>query len=425
MTGQFPHGHGMMTNIYNTGCAVNEIPDEPELLSRRLQSAGYRLGYSGKWHLGRKTLPRDVGFEGHGCPGHGNGGFGFETYREYLQERGLQHGVREQVRGAGVVEEPLEGSVPYFLTENTIDLMDRFAAEDEPFFIWHNFWGPHAPYFCTQEFLDLYEGVEIPPWPTYEWPASDIPGPHHGTIHPLAAEWEWSDWERLVRFYYAFTTMIDSQIGRMLDHLDRSGLAENTVVLLVADHGETLGSHGGLMNKGYHHFEETHRIPFIVRDPRRTDGGGVRDGLVSQTDVYPTILDLAGADFDTEQIHGRSLTPLLEGRNGDWRDMVVTEFNGVDNAMATMRTLRWDHYKYGFNAANMDELYDLNEDPHETRNLIRDPAYREVAYEAQERLRDWIQSTGDSAHHVFQRKHAGRHRHWIRGSAGLVGNPVE
>lgn len=424
MTGLFPHSHGMATNIYNEGCRVDEIPDDPALLSRRLESAGYQLGYSGKWHLGRKTLPRDVGFRGHNCPGHGNGGFGFDAFNKYLDEHGMKHEVKEKVRGAGVYQQPLEGTVPYFLADNTINLVDQFAENDQPFFIWHNFWGPHAPYFCTQEFLDLYEDVDIPPWPNYEWSARDIPGPHQGTIHPLQQDWDWPDWEILVRHYYAFTTMIDSQIGRMLDHLERTGIADNTVVLFVADHGETLGSHGGLMNKGFHHFEETHRIPFIVRDPRRPNDATVREQLVSLTDVYPTILSLADAGYDPSSVHGRTLNPLIDGTASDWRDDVVTEFNGVDNAVVTLRTLRWGPYKYGFNASHRDELYDLEEDPLETHNLIDQKEYEDVIYEARERLYDWMSETCDRAKHLLVRKHAGQHRHWIEGSPGLAGNPI-
>lgn len=422
MTGLYPHSHGTMTNIYGPGCLANELADQPRLLSRRLENAGYRLGYTGKWHLGEQTLPCHVGFEGHNCPGHGNGGFGFDAYHRYLEQHSLSHQVTEVVRGCGVLQEPLEATVPYFLADNTIQLMDQFAEGDAPFFIWHNFWGPHAPYFATEEFLSLYENIEIPPWPNFDWPARQIPGPHQSTIHALADGWTWREWEQCLRFYYAFTSMIDSQIGRILDHLDNTGLTENTIVILAADHGETLGSHGGLINKGFHHFEETHRIPMIVRSPGRLEPDVIQTP-VSLADLYPTILDATETADDFTEAPGTSLLPLLAGQ-ALARDMVVTEFNGVDGVVATLRTLRWDRFKYGFNVGNRDELYDLQSDPYETVNRIDDPAYQEVRHEAEDRLYQWMQQTGDQAKSVFVRTHACRHPAWIEGSPAILGNPL-
>ncbi|RKY90864.1 hypothetical protein DRQ15_06405, partial [candidate division KSB1 bacterium] len=159
MTGQYPHAHGVTSNVTALGCSVHELEDRPSLLSRRLETAKYSLGYSGKWHLGtdertifgrsnHPCLPRDVGFEGQNFPGHGSGGFNYPEYRQYLSEKGLQHKVKREegtkvTTYAGELEGPLESTVPYFLAENTISLIDRFAQRNRPFFIWHNFWGPH------------------------------------------------------------------------------------------------------------------------------------------------------------------------------------------------------------------------------------------------------------------------------------------
>ena len=96
-----------------------------------------------------------------------------------------------------------------------------------------------------------------------------------------------------VRYYYARSAMIDSQIGVLYAALEASGQLDNTVIIFTADHGETLGSHGGLLDKGWHHFEETHQIPMIVRMPDCASAGKRRDELVSLADVYSTVLDLA------------------------------------------------------------------------------------------------------------------------------------
>jgi len=299
---------------------------------------------------------------------------------------------------------PTESTVPYFLAEHTIGLIDRFRASRSPFFIWHNFWGPHGPFYAPREYVDRYRDVEIPPWPNYHWPSRAIPGPHHTKIHPDHERLTWDDWAMAIRYYYAFATLIDDQVGRIVNHLEQTGVLENTVVLFSSDHGQTLGSHGGLTDKGWHHFEETHRIPFIVRLPDGTGASQVRPDLVSLADVYPTILDFAGASPDADGMHGQSLAPLVCGQSPEWRDAVVTEFGGVNSLAMTQRTLRCGDLKYGYNCCAEDELYDLQKDPYETRNLLNHPDYLEAGAALRERLFSWMADTGDPARRMFQTK---------------------
>jgi arylsulfatase A-like enzyme len=415
MTGLYPHAHGICSNVHNLGNSVHELADRPELLSRRLESAGYRCGYSGKWHLGtgrdelfggtnHPSLPRDVGFEGQQFPGHGGGGFHYPEYQAYLEEHGYEHAVTQvddrevRVMPYGVLEGPTESTVPYFLVEHSIDLIDRFAAAGDPFFVWHNFWGPHAPYYAPREFYELYREVEIPEWPNYRWPARFINRPHQVKIHPQAETLTWEDWAAGIRHYYAFMTLIDQQIGRLLDHLEATGLRENTVIIFTADHGETLGTHGGLTDKGWHHFEEIQRIPMIVWVPERLRRVGAGAGRSAQawaslTDVYPTILDYAGVSIGADEVHGRSLRPILEDRPVDWRERVFVEFNGVNSLATSMVSVREGDLKYGWNCSNHDELYDLAHDPHEVRNLIDDPAYVDDVRRLRGAISDWMDAT--------------------------------
>ncbi|MFW6132601.1 MAG: sulfatase-like hydrolase/transferase [Planctomycetota bacterium] len=417
MTGAWPLRHGITANVNNMTSACHHLQDAPGLLPRRLQAQGYRTGYTGKWHLGDKrdamylgkrrapwpnieSLPRDFGFDGQNFPGHGNGGFGYPEYKEYLSANGWKH---EKV--GGELTGPVESTVPYFLTSHTMSLIDRYAERDEPFFIWHNFWGPHGPYLATREYNDMYRDVELPPWPNLEWPSRRIPGPHQVKINPRAESMTWQDdWQPRLRRYYAFATMIDDQIGRLLGHLEQTHLAENTLVIFCADHGETCGSHGGLMDKGYHHFEEIQRIPLIVEGPG-VEAGAVRDELVSLADVMPTICDAAGDGGQGDPIQGRSLSPLLRGESAaDWRDEVVVEFDGLNQGACSLRTLRCGPYKYGLNLAHEDELYDLQRDPWETRNLIDEPAYAEVAQDLRKRLFAWMQDADDQGLCAFRNK---------------------
>ena len=433
MTGLYPHQHGICSNVHNLGCSVHELPDGPDLLSRRLQAAGYRCGYTGKWHLGtsagevfgapaQPSLPRDVGFEGQNFPGHGGGGFGYPEYRQYLSDHGWVHEVRQddgtsgKARCNGIVygtlTGPVESTVPYFLTDHTIDLIDGFRAGGEPFFMWHNFWGPHGPYYIPKEYYDRYREVEIPEWPNFRWDGGQGNTPHQVKIHPRAAQLSWEDWAEAVRHYYAFTSLIDAQIGRIMSHLEARGVLENTVVIFSADHGETLGSHGGLTDKGWHHFEEIQRVPFIVRLPDSCMGdenrrGSVGGEWVSLLDMYPTILDVAGAEPDCEGMAGRSCLPLLQGGTGAWRDQIVVEFNGVNSLATSMVTMRQGDFKYGWNCSSWDELYDLARDPAELHNAVADAEYAGRLQQMRGLLAEWMEQTGYPGRGMYMQSRMG------------------
>lgn len=442
LTGLYPHAHGMTANTGETSCAVHNLRDHKRLLSRRLETAGYACGYSGKWHLGTYgkawgvdlfgyentgSLPEDVGFEGHQFHDHGGPGIKYSAYHRWLEAKGYKldevldpskdwpwpslkpwaHG-HPPICLAGELTIPAEATVPYFLADNTIALMERYRKAGKPFFIWHNFWGPHDPYYVPSDYVDLYRDVEIPPWPNWQWPARSMAGAHHLKVHPDAETLPWEAWADQIRYYFAYTTLIDDQVGRILDYMRETGLLEETAVAFTCDHGETLGSHGGLVDKGFCHFEETHRIPFILRDPAGRWAGTARDEFVSLTDILPTFVDYAGAPCAESEVHGASLKGLLEGtRTEPWRDAVVTEFGGLGGTCVTQRTLVMGNLKYGYNAAGGDELYDLAKDPHEMRNSIDDPKYAADADRLRRRLDQWMGETKDSARGYY-RKHCAR-----------------
>ena len=196
--------------------------------------------------------------------------------------------------------------------------------------------------------------------------------------------------------------MIDSQIGRLYNWLEKSGELENTVLIFTADHGETLGSHGGLLDKGWHHFEETHHVPLIIRFPDGSHAGKRVAEFASIADMYPTILDFAGGDYDQNKIHGTSLLPLINGETPNWRDCVVTEFLGLGNVATSMKMLRMGNLKYGCNLTGQDELYDLEKDPHEMNNLIDDPEYVDDVKMLKVKLKKWMQETDDPALRMYQ-----------------------
>ncbi len=417
ITGQYPHTHGISSNAHNLGTSVHELPDGPNLLPRQLTEQGYTSGYTGKWHLGNgaskafgvdidPAIPTTRGFIGQDFAGHGGGGFGYDEYNAYLKSQGLAHEVKpwsedaKQILPTGELNGPLESTIPYFLTDHTCSLIGRFLAEASPYFIWHNFWGPHGPYYAPKEYVDRYRDVDIPPWPNYDWPSRSTPGPHHVKIHPEHESLTWEDWATAVRYYYAFTTLIDEQIGRIYAHLEAAGELDNTIIIFTSDHGETAGSHGGLTDKGWQHFEEIQRIPMIVRYPDGRSAGETREGLISLADIYPTILDIAGAAAPSD-IHGRSLLPLIEDASADWRDHVGIEFGGVNNLAATLRTIVKDGHKYGYSAGFPDQLYDLNADPYETTNLVDSPSHLDRLNNLRQTMLDWMAEHRDPARGIY------------------------
>jgi len=407
ITGQYPSRHGVTMNCGGMGPVWN-IPDHPRMLSRRLIGQGYRCGYTGKWHLCPEVactewfnqkiphhVPSTLGFEGQDFMGHGGSGFRYEEYRSYLKEAGLEFQVREGSANPasngwphfGVLAGPKEGTVDHFLVDHTLSLLDRYKDASEPFFIWHNHWGPHERYYPVEEFFEGYRDMEIPPWPNFHVEKGSLGEQHLPRLHPSAEKRvDWNYWQRALRHYYAFTTQIDFEIGRLLNHLENTGQLDDTIIIFTSDHGETLGSHGGMIDKGYSHFEEIQRIGMIIRYPEKYLPPGVRPGtvrkdVVSLLDVYPTCLDLAGVpaeEIDAEGLSLHSGTPLS-------REEVFVEFFGL--ALPTvMVTCRRGNWKYGCNPNATDELYNLQDDPHEMRNLVHHPEYRTIRREMLERL---------------------------------------
>lgn len=400
LTGQYPHNHGVTGN-HDNQITHGLLPDSPDLLSRRLERLGYDRYYLGKWHLGDETnLPRDVGLPGQQFSGHGDGGHQYPEYREYLSRKGLSFGVQENPGRVGshrygVLEGPEEAEVSAFLVEETLDFLDDWTAREarDPFFCWVNFWGPHEPYFPTADYLALYDGVEIPPWPNVDDRSTQRPAVHQLKVPPESRALGWEYWEPAVRHYFAFMSLIDHQMGRILDKLEEMGELENTIVVFSADHGESLGAHD-CQDKGHFMYEEIYRIPLIIRTPGQRPGR--EHGLVSTVDLCPTILDWAGDPDPAEGRDGRSLLPLLDGAEIEWRTEVVSEFHGLVIGY-TQRMITDERYKYVWNVGDLDEFYDLRNDPYELHNLVGEVGAADDLARLRHALRIWMDETGDEA----------------------------
>lgn len=387
-TGLYAFHHGMGTNCDLYHAMAHELSNPAQLLHRRLQTRGYRCGFTGKWHVGSERGPRDYGFEGMNIPGYGD--LRKEPdFQAYLDEHKLAYGpVKNPIFGnagqktllAGEWDGPLESTPTYYLTNATIDLLDDFAEtyerDGQPFFLTCQFWAPHPPYLPSPEYVSRHDRTAIPPWVNFEDDYSSKPqsiARFRRDFYRALPE-SWDGWREIVGLSYDFTTLVDEQIGRILAHLDRLGLAGETLVIFTSDHGDMIGSHGGLFDKGFM-YEEAHRIPLIVKAPHG-ERGAVCDALVYNMDIMPTIFDLTGDSLGSE-VNGQSFAPLLEDATTPGRDAIYLEFHGI-RCLHTQRALvTRDGFKYIFNPVDEDEFYDLNDDPGELHNRLDNPAYND------------------------------------------------
>jgi uncharacterized sulfatase len=169
--------------------------------------------------------------------------------------------------------------------------------------------------------------------------------------------------------------LIDEQMGRILDCLDRLGLAEDTLIIFTTDHGELLGDHG-LWMKGPFHYEELVRIPMLVRWPQGLPGGQRVRGLVSQVDLVPTILSAVGQEIPAE-IDGVDTLPLLRGQVEAVRDAAFIEFADDPRCLRLKTVITPDSKLTVYHGYDFGELYDLGADPGELVNLWQAPSYAE------------------------------------------------
>lgn len=302
----------------------------------------------------------------------------------------------------GVLETPKEFHETYFLADMVVSQLEKIAesGSDEPFIMSINFWGPHHPCSPTQEFVDLYTdengviGGNIPEYASflddwqnrpavYAWDSQSSVDP--GLETPNVMSWE--AFRTYLAIAYASATMTDDAIGRILDAIDALGFDENTVVIWTADHGDALGAHGGHSGKECYMVEEVLDIPMLVRSPDYTDlAGTVNSSFVNTADVPVTMLDVLGLSFP-ESVSGMSMLDLIEG-TAEPRAYMVSQMNGLTSETRA-RTVYYGNFKYTYYLNDIDELFDLENDPYEMHNLIFDDAHQGIVSLMKKMLREW------------------------------------
>ncbi len=408
LTGKYTHLNGFARN-------GDRFDGAQQNVAKLLSGAGYETAVVGKWHL--RTDP--TGFD----------------YWNVLIGQGpyynppMKTGTREQPESQTIKH---TGYTTDIITDLALDWLQN-RDDSKPFFLMYQHKAPHRNWQPGPKYLNKYDDVTIPEPETLfddyanrASPASQqtmtiarhlSPNdlkliPQRGLNEEQRKVWDrayqpknaafeaanlqgdalvrWK-YQRYVKDYLRCVDSVDENVGRVLDYLDESGLADNTIVIYTSDQGWYLGEHGWYDKRWM--YEESFRTPLMIRWPQKIAAGSVNSDMVMNLDFAQTFLESAGEDMPAD-MQGRSLLPLLSGETpGDWRTSVYYHYYEFPGAHSVRRHygVRTDRYKLiHYYHVGQWELFDLQQDPHELRSVYGDPQYagvREEMLAELERLR--------------------------------------
>lgn len=411
MTGLYPSRHGMIDCTHAVEPYRASLKDDLPMWSQRLHEAGYRAAYYGKWHVERSNRLESFGFDDY-ILSHSPQ---YDSYRQDLalgaqRQLSLSHSLRHPAYRDhllyGVIEEPVESTEAHFLYSRGIEFIRQQAATGRPWLCVLSTFEPHDPFVAPREFYDLYRPGDIPLPPSYDDELDDKPALQR-RLRTVWRDLTRRQVQEATACYYATCSFIDAQVGRVIDALRETGQEENTLVVYTSDHGELLGAHG-LYLKGAAAYEETYRVPLVVSGPGVERPDRVSDARVCLLDLAPTLTELTGSR-QIEDVDGASIVPLLRAdpprKDSPW-DEGYAEFHGT-RLNYTQRIVWHGRHKYVFNGFDFDELYDLQADPHERRNLAPDDRYASLLEEMVTRMWRQVRRLGDhnllNAHYPMYR----------------------
>ncbi|HLQ82158.1 MAG TPA: sulfatase-like hydrolase/transferase [Bacillota bacterium] len=383
-TGRYPSEHGVWNNV-NVPNALSRGPrDGTHFWSEDFADAGYRLGFSGKWHVSNSAGPATYGWDElvltAGPRGTGTLDEQYVAARDQ-QLAGLRRADPSDIDGKRGPGEVLRPGWPAFRLYGTDEdpfgdreVVDHAVARthdsgrtdgDDPWMLYVGTLGPHDPYVPPQRFLDLYdpESLELPA--SFADPMTDKPALYRRTRDRFDQLTE-DEHRAALHHYLAFCSYQDELFGRLLTALEETGQAEDTIVVYLSDHGDYTGEHG-LWTKGLPSFTPAYHVPLLMHVPGTTDRPRTTDAPVSLVDLGPTLAELC--NVAAPPMSGRSLVADLTGDGPDDPRDLVFQSNG-NEVYGIQRTLLTDRWKLVVNLFDEDELYDLATDPDEMVNLI-------------------------------------------------------
>lgn len=411
MTGLWPHQSSCMSNNI-------PLPADTRCLPELLNDASYRTAYMGKWHLGDEAFAQH-GFQEwvsieDGYRKYYKAGASTEksSYWEFLNELGYPPDSDGYYSRGFAARLPIEHCKPKFLETRAVDFLTRHARD--PFVLYVNFLEPHMPYFGPLN--ELHDAATLAMPANFNDPLEEDEPLRYRLLRQKYIEkgaenqdlHQESGWRRLLANYYGLVAQVDRSVGAILEALERLHLAEDTIVVYTSDHGDMMGSHKMLAKTVM--YEESIRVPWLMRIPGMKQGR-VFKGRYSQIDLVPTVLSLMGSE--SADLPGRSLVPMLEGKERIQRDVFI-QWNGAEGELsanlptvtenevervrdAPIRTvITQDGWKLCLCERDKHQLFDRNTDPGETRNLYYDGTHREKIDDLSIRIRRWQKEVNDS-----------------------------
>lgn len=365
LTGQYAH-----TNGVKVGADRAPLGHRLVTFPRLLHDAGYATAFIGKWHLGLDEIP----------PPGIDRWVSFKEQGEYVNPELYIDGTKEKK----------SGYLTDLLTEYAVDFIKR--PRDQPFLVYLSHKAVHAPFIPAERHQDLFNDLPVIPRPgafdTWEGkPVLRRPG------IKLRAKGD-PDLETThfnVRDYMRCLMAVDEGIERIFAALETTGQLENTVIVFTSDNGYFFGEHD--LGGKHGPYEESIRIPLLIRYPKGIKAETSIDQFALSIDFAPTFLDLAGVPAP-KTMEGRSLLPLLRGETQGWRTSFLTEFflgDGTNRfpTWQAVRNNRWKFIRY-VGLEEMNELYDLQADPYELKNLVDEPKAREMRTSLEKELQSMV-----------------------------------
>jgi len=378
VTGLYSHAHGVTTN----GGKTHRLRPDQVTFPGLLQKAGYYTALTGKWHIASPP----TGFD-HWC---------------ILPGQGLYHDPAMIANGGRI---QMRGYVDDVITDQALETL-KSRPKDKPFCLLCQFKAPHRSWEPPARHARTYEDVTIPEPATFQMSLEDRPPAIRDSDIQIADMPDFREqgvparlprerrkrlnYQAFLKNYYRVLLAVDENLGRLLDFLDQQGLAENTLVIYTSDNGFFTGEYG-LFDKRMM-YEPSIRVPMLARYPAGFGGGRVdREHMVLNNDVAHTVLDYCGIERPAfMRNHGESWRPILEGRRAAWREEWMYEYFEhpavtCTGKMRGVRTKRWKYIHY-IQEPQGHELFDLENDPEERRNLYGEAAHQGVAQEMKARL---------------------------------------
>jgi arylsulfatase A-like enzyme len=370
-------------HLYHTGMDPrrDEQQDYP-VMGESFRAAGYDTFQTGKWHLPMDVWERSFThgtavFKG-GMSRHEKGGQFDATFSNYDPSGSAEDRFSDYKAGKHTSEEIANAAVGF---------LDSREESDKPFMMYVAFLAPHDPRLSPEENLAQYppDEMELPNNFLKFHPFDQ--GDYYLRDEVLAG---FPRSEKVVREnisdYYAMITHMDTQIGRILDALEASGQADNTLIIYTSDHGLAIGSHG-LMGK-QNQYDHSVRAPFIVKGPG-VPAGASAPGMFYLNSVFPTAAEMAGV-MVPDTVEAPSIVPLIRGEKETAYDSVYGSYRHFQRMVRTL-----DHKLIYYPIIERTQLFDLNADPGEMHDLSEDPAQAERIAELMQELEDWKRTVGD------------------------------